>query len=202
MSALAGNGPDVLAAQRNRRVGFYALSGALAMLALGYASVPLYRLFCQVTGFGGTTQRVSEAEASAVKVAAGRISVRFDGNVERGMPWRFGPEQVTQDMAIGDRKLAFYKARNLSDKPVTGVATFNVTPTQAGKYFNKIHCFCFEMQTLQPGQEVDMPVQYYVDPAILDDPDARDIKQITLSYTFHKAADQDAKPLDPAGPGS
>jgi len=202
MSAVAGNGPDVLVAQRNRRVGFYALSGALAMLALGYASVPLYRLFCQVTGFGGTTQRVSEAEAAGVKVAAGRISVRFDGNVERGMPWRFGPEQVTQDMAIGDRKLAFYKAKNLSDKPVTGVATFNVTPTQAGQYFNKIHCFCFEMQTLQPGQEVDMPVQYYVDPAILDDPDARNIKQITLSYTFHKAADQDAKPLDPAGSGS
>jgi cytochrome c oxidase assembly protein subunit 11 len=187
-------------ASRNGRVARYALLGALAMLGLGYASVPLYRLFCQVTGFGGTTQRVSEAQANAVKVAAGHISVRFDGNVERAMPWRFGPEQITQNMRIGDRKLAFFKAKNLSDRPITGVATFNVTPERAGIYFNKIHCFCFERQTLQPGQEVDMPVQYYVDPAILDDPEARDIEHITLSYTFHHAADQDAKPLDRAGP--
>jgi cytochrome c oxidase assembly protein subunit 11 len=196
---------------RNRRTGLMALGFALAMLALGYASVPLYRLFCQVTGFGGTTQRADAAEAGAVKPIARRISVRFDGNVDRGMAWKFGPDQVTQDMAIGERKLAFYKAKNLSDRPITGVASFNVTPEAAGRYFNKIHCFCFEQQTLQPGQEVDMPVQYYVDPAIADDPDARDIEQITLSYTFHISAEQppasaqgansSAKPLDPARPG-
>jgi len=172
---------------RNRRIGLIAFGVALAMLGLGYAAVPLYRIFCQVTGFGGTTQRVDAARAATVNVANRMISVRFDGNVARDVPWRFGPEQVTQKMKIGERKLAFFKAKNLSDQPFTGVASFNVEPEQAGRYFNKIHCFCFDKQTLQPGQEVDMPVQYYVDPAILDDPDARDIEQITLSYTFHQA---------------
>jgi cytochrome c oxidase assembly protein subunit 11 len=171
---------------RNKRVALMALGFAAAMLGLGYASVPLYRMFCQVTGYGGTTQRVSAAEAKEVRVASRMISVRFDGNVERGMPWRFGPKQVTQEMRIGTRKLAIFSAKNLSDHPITGVASFNVEPEQAGVYFNKIHCFCFDKQTLQPGQEVDMPVQYYVDPKILDDPDVRDTEQITLSYTFHE----------------
>ena len=189
---------------RNKRIGLIALGGALAMLGLGYASVPLYRLFCQVTGFGGTTQRATEAEAASVQVAGQVMSIRFDGNVERNVPWRFGPQQITQDVKLGARTLAFYKARNLSNEPVTGVATFNVEPEIAGKYFNKVHCFCFDRQTLQPGQEVDMPVQYYVDPAILTDPDAKGIEQITLSYTFHKveqqAEQQAAKPLDRANP--
>jgi len=188
-------------AGRNRRVALLALVGALAMLGLGFASVPLYRIFCQVTGYGGTTQRASAEAARSVNAVSRRISVRFDGNVERGMPWRFGPEQVTQDMAIGDRKLAFFKARNLSDKAITGIASFNVEPEQAGIYFNKIHCFCFDRQTLQPGQEVDMPVQYYVDPEIIDDPDTRDVEQITLSYTFHQVDEEPAKPLDRAGSG-
>ena len=183
---------------RNRRVGLMALAGALAMLGLGYASVPLYQLFCQVTGFGGTTQRASEAQASTVAVSAKTISVRFDGNVESGMPWEFGPEQVTQTLRIGARKMAFFKARNLSPKAVTGVASFNVTPVNAGRYFNKVQCFCFNQQTLQPGQSVDMPVIYYVDPAILSDPEAKDIEQITLSYTFHQVADPEPKPLDRA----
>lgn len=175
---------------RNRRTGLLALGFALLMLGMGYAAVPLYDLFCRVTGFGGTTQRADAAQAAAVKVSTQTITVRFDGNVDRSMPWRFGPEQVTQTMRIGERRMAFYRARNLSDKPVTGVASFNVAPEQAGKYFNKIHCFCFNRQTLQPGQEVDMPVNYYVDPRILDDPDARNIDEITLSYTFHVADDQ------------
>lgn len=186
--------------RRNRRVGLYALIGALAMLGLGYASVPLYRLFCQVTGFGGTTQRASAAEASTVKIAAGSISVRFDANVDRGMNWRFEPEQTTQEMRIGARKMAYFKAQNLSDQPITGVASFNVTPEQVGKYFKKVQCFCFNRQTLQPGQSIDMPVIYYVDPAILDDPDAKDVQQITLSYTFHIAADDPSKRLDRADP--
>ncbi|WP_374530182.1 cytochrome c oxidase assembly protein [Novosphingobium sp.] len=185
---------------RNRRVALIALAGALAMLGLGYASVPLYRLFCQVTGYGGTTQRASLAEAGSVKLGAQTISVRFDANIDRDMPWRFEPEQTTQDMRIGARKMAYFKAENMSDHPITGVASFNVTPEQAGKYFKKVQCFCFNRQTLQPGQSVDMPVIYYVDPAILDDPDAKDVQQITLSYTFHIAPDDGAKALDRADP--
>ncbi|HVR91367.1 MAG TPA: cytochrome c oxidase assembly protein [Novosphingobium sp.] len=184
----------------NRKVGTIALLGALAMLGMGYAAVPLYRMFCQATGLGGTTQRASEAQASAVQVAAKTISIRFDGNVASGMPWTFGPEQVTQQVRIGQRSLAFFKARNDSDKPVTGIASFNVEPERAGIYFNKIHCFCFNQQTLQPGQQVDMPVQYYVDPAILKDAEAQGIEQITLSYTFHKVPDQAVKGLDRANP--
>ncbi|WP_296679091.1 cytochrome c oxidase assembly protein [Novosphingobium sp.] len=194
MKAIAS--PD----NRNRRTALVMAAVALAMLGLGFAAVPLYRIFCQVTGFGGTTMRVSEAQASSVKVADGHISVRFDANVDRGMGWRFQPQQVTQDMRIGQRKQAFYWAENTSSEPITGVASFNVEPEQAGKYFNKIQCFCFNQQTLQPGQKVDMPVIYYVDPAIADDPEARDIKQITLSYTFHNAAKSTAKALDRADP--
>jgi cytochrome c oxidase assembly protein subunit 11 len=175
---------------RNRKVGMMALGFALFMLALGYASVPLYRLFCQVTGFGGTTQRVSEAEAAAVKATGTMMSIRFDGNVERDMPWAFYPEHATDTVALGARDLAVFIARNDTDKPITGVATFNVEPEQAGKYFNKIQCFCFSEQTLQPGQQVRMPVIYYVDPKILQDENAKDIQQITLSYTFHIAKEQ------------
>lgn len=193
-----------MAGNRNLRTALLAASGALAMLGLGFASVPLYRWFCQVTGLGGTTQRVGEAQAATVKVSSKTISVRFDANVEAGMPWKFSPSQVTQDLPIGARKMAFYRAENLSNKAVTGVASFNVEPAQAGIYFNKIQCFCFEQQTLQPGQAVDMPVIYFVDPKILNDPETRDIEQITLSYTFHVSADQSqalkagAKALDPA----
>jgi cytochrome c oxidase assembly protein subunit 11 len=160
---------------------------ALAMLALGFAAVPLYRLFCQVTGFDGTTQRVSEAVAGKVRAVSGKtISIRFDGNVAGGMPWEFRPEQVTHTVEIGGRDMAFYIARNTSARPITGTAIFNVSPSQAGKHFKKIECFCFSQQTLQPGEEVRMPVVYFVDPAILDDPDARDVEQITLSYTFNE----------------
>jgi cytochrome c oxidase assembly protein subunit 11 len=189
---------------RNVRTALLAATGACAMLGLGFASVPLYRWFCQVTGFGGTTQRIGEAQAATVKVTGKSISVRFDSNVEAGMPWKFSPSQVTQDLPIGARKMAFYRAENLSSEAVTGVASFNVEPARAGIYFNKIQCFCFEQQTLQPGQAVDMPVIYFVDPKILDDPETKDIEQITLSYTFHVSADQSealkggAKALDPA----
>jgi cytochrome c oxidase assembly protein subunit 11 len=193
-----------MVASRNLRTALIAATGALAMLGLGFASVPLYRWFCQVTGLGGTTQRIGEAQAATVKVSGQTISVRFDANVEAGMPWKFSPSQVTQELPIGARKMAFYRAENTSTEPVTGVASFNVEPARAGIYFNKIQCFCFEQQTLQPGQAVDMPVIYFVDPKILDDPEARDIEQITLSYTFHVSSDQPealkpgAKALDPA----
>lgn len=175
---------DLDSARRNRKVGLIALAGAAAMLGLGFASVPLYRIFCQVTGYGGTTQRVSEAEAAAIKAGGRAVTVRFDANTERGLPWQFRPEVGKQDTVLGQRKMAVFLAKNTSDRPITGQAVFNVSPEQAGQYFNKIQCFCFNEQTLQPGQEVRMPVIYYVDPKIHDDPDARDIAEITLSYTF------------------
>ena len=176
-------------ADRKRNSAMLALLLACGMLALGFAAVPLYRLFCQVTGFGGTTQR---ADASAiVPVEAGHtMSIRFDSNVAPGMPWQFRPERATDKVTVGARDMAIYIARNMSDKPVTGTATFNVTPTQAGAYFMKIQCFCFTEQTLQPGEEIRMPVLYYVDPKILDDPDNKDTREITLSYTFYPV-DQD-----------
>ncbi len=175
--------------QRNRRIGLISLGVAGAMLGLGFASVPLYRLFCQVTGFAGTTQKVTAAQASQVRAAGTMISVRFDGNVRPDMPWTFNPEHTTDTVELGQRDLAFFIAKNNSDKPITGTATFNVEPEQTGKYFNKIQCFCFTEQTLQPGEEVRMPVLFYVDPRIAQDEDAKDVQQITLSYTFHKAED-------------
>lgn len=180
---------------RNRRTMFIAFGIALGMLGLGYAAVPLYDLFCRVTGFGGTTQVASEAEADlAERLAASAggttYSIRFDANTSRDMPWTFTPVQVTDTVAIGQRDMAFYTARNNSSVPVTGTATFNVEPEQAGRYFNKIQCFCFTEQTLQPGEEIRMPVLYYVDPAALDDPNMEGVEQITLSYTFHRAPEQ------------
>lgn len=178
----------------NARIGIYAALFALGMLGMGFAAVPLYRLFCQVTGFGGTTQRASEGEALAAeragaKAAGARISVRFDANIDADLPWTFRPEQVTQTVKLGQRQMAFYYARNNSDRPITGQASFNVTPEQTGGYFNKVQCFCFTEQTLQPGQEVVMPVLFFVDPAIRQDSDAAPVEQITLSYTFHRAPD-------------
>jgi cytochrome c oxidase assembly protein subunit 11 len=178
--------------RNNLRTALIAGGVALAMLGLGFAAVPLYRLFCQVTGFGGTTMRATESEAAlAARIAqsagAGTISIRFDASSDRGLPWKFEPAQPTQTVAIGQRQMAFYTARNNSDRTVTGRATFNVEPEQAGAYFNKIQCFCFTEQTLQPGEEVRMPVLYYVDPKAMDDPNMKGVEQITLSYTFHQA---------------
>ena len=200
---MASAAPSTMA-DKNRKVARIAAGCALAMLGLGYASVPLYRMFCQATGLNGTTQRSSAEQASAVKVSGQPITVRFDSNLANGMPWVFRPEQVSQDGKIGERKMAFFIAKNLSDRPMTGRASFNVTPEQTGVYFHKIQCFCFNEQTLQPGQEVRMPVIYYVDPDMMKDPNARNVPEITLSYTFLEAADSislrsrktGAKPLD------
>lgn len=178
---------------RNLRSGFAALMLVAGMTALGYAAVPLYDLFCRVTGFGGTTQR-SEAAALPRPVAGRTISIRFDANRNNGLPWSFVPERRTETVTIGAQEIAFYSAENLSGSATKGIASFNVSPAAAGKYFTKIECFCFTEQTLAPRQKVRMPVLFYVDPAILDDPDARDITQITLSYTFF--------PVDPAKTGS
>ena len=168
---------------RTARTALLAVLLVFGMAGLAFASVPLYRLFCQVTGFDGTT-RVAAGEDAPGAVDR-RISVRFDANTSRGLPWLFEPVDASRPVPIGARNIALYTARNLSARPVTGTATFNVTPVQAGRYFTKIQCFCFTEQRLEPGQEVSMPVIFYVDPAILDDPDARDISEITLSYTFY-----------------
>lgn len=175
-------------ARRNLRVGVLAFAGALFMLGLGYAAVPLYEMFCRVTGFGGTTMVASESQAAqaAARVTGQTISIRFDASTGAGIPWIFRPSQPTDTVVIGERDIATYVARNDGSKPITGMATFNVEPQQAGQYFNKIQCFCFTEQTLEPGQEVIMPVLYYVDPAMLDDPDMKGVEQITLSYTFHR----------------
>lgn len=170
--------------RRNRRT-LVAMAGVgLSMLALGFASVPLYRIFCEQTGFGGTTMRAA-ADVQVREATGHSMSIRFDSNVQPGMPWQFYPEHRTDTVTVGRKDMAIFIAKNMSDKPVTGTASFNVTPSQAGAYFTKIQCFCFTEQTLQPGQEVRMPVLYFVDPKILDDPDNKDTQQITLSYTFY-----------------
>ena len=170
-------------AQRNTRTALMMGILVAAMVGLAFASAPLYRAFCSLTGFGGTPLRAEKAPGAV----AGKIGVRFDANVHPGLPWRFEPEQRTVRIAPGQQTRIFYRAQNLSARPVTGQAAFNVTPDQAGKYFNKIQCFCFTEQTLEPGQEVTMPVLYFVDPKALDDPDMKSVEQITLSYTFHEA---------------
>ena len=154
----------------------------VGMACLGYASVPLYRIFCQVTGFAGTTQRV--ATAVGVQPVPGKtVSVRFDGTVN-GVPWTFKPEKNQVRVTIGAQTLAFYDATNLSDRAVTAKASYNVSPDLAGAYFTKIECFCFTEQTLQPGESVRMPVLFYIDPTVLDDVETRQVQEITLSYTF------------------
>ena len=160
---------------------------AAAMVALGFASVPLYRMFCAATGFNGTVQERLNAVAPG-PVAGTLVNVRFDANVRPGMPWRFEPDDKVRRVAVGAREMAFFTAINDSDHAVTGSAAFNVSPPQAGQYFVKIQCFCFTEQTLKAHERVRMPVIFYVDPGFAKDPDARDIDEITLSYTFYPVA--------------
>lgn len=171
-------------ATRNRKVALAAAGFALATLGLGFASVPLYRIFCEYTGFDGTTQRVAESQANT-KVTGKIIDVRFDANISPTLPWAFKPEKETMRVAVGARQLAFFTAENTSDRPITGTAVFNVTPERTGQYFTKIQCFCFTEQTLKPGERVRMPVIFYVDPQFIKDPETQDISEITLSYTFY-----------------
>ena len=154
----------------------------LTMGTLAWASVPLYDLFCRVTGWGGATD-VADAAPGAIDEM---VTVRFDASKEAGMPWSFKPVELKQRIRIGEEGLAFYEAHNPTDRPIAGTASFNVSPYSAGAYFSKIQCFCFEMQVLEPGQTVQMPVTYFVEPEILEDADARFVKTITLSYTFHE----------------
>lgn len=168
--------------RNNRTAAIFAVLG-LMMLALAFASVPLYRAFCQATGYGGTTQRAELAPGA--DVAEGEVGVRFDGNVNPKLPWKFGPVQERVKVIPGQPTKIFYRATNLSDRPITGQAAFNVSPPAVGKYFSKIQCFCFTEQTLKPHQTVDMPVVFFVDPKVRQDPDTEDVDEITLSYTFY-----------------
>jgi cytochrome c oxidase assembly protein subunit 11 len=178
--------------KKNARTALMACAVFAGMLGLSYASVPLYRLFCQVTGFGGTPMR---ADAASRQVLDKTIRIRFDSNTDNGLPWRFSPVLRQQTVKIGANTLAFYESENLSDKPVTGMATFNVTPDIAAPYFTKVQCFCFNEQTLQPGEKVNMPVSYYVDPKIMDDPQARGVPEITLSYTFYRVEEPETSKI-------
>ncbi|MDO8982960.1 cytochrome c oxidase assembly protein [Cypionkella sp.] len=157
---------------------------AVVMLSLSFAAVPFYNWFCRVTGYAGTT---SVAATGADEVLEQTVKIRFDASLEAGMPWEFRAVQPSMTIRIGETGLAFYEAYNPTDKAVGGQASYNVTPDQSGGYFTKIECFCFTEQILQPGERVQMPVSFYVDPSIVKDPEASLIKEITLSYTFHVA---------------
>lgn len=169
------------AVQKNARTARLMALLAAGMLALAFASVPLYRAFCQLTGFDGTPLRAEKAPGAV----AGQIGVRFDANINADLPWKFEPVQETVRIAPGARTQILYRATNLTARTTTGQAVFNVSPEIAGPYFSKIECFCFTEQTLKPGQSVDMPVVFFVDPKIRDDENTRNIDEITLSYTFY-----------------
>ena len=171
--------------RRNGILGIVLVSVLGGMVGLSYAAVPLYRLFCQVTGYAGTPR--TDVQAGPVAVAEERITVRLDANVNSDLPWRFRPETPQVSARLGETVLAHYLAKNLSSSAVVGHATFSVTPYKAAQYFAKVECFCFTEQRLEPGEEVPMAVSFYVDPEILNDPDARDVRTITLSYTFYPA---------------
>lgn len=173
-------------AQANKRVAFICVAVVASMTGLAFASAPLYDLFCRVTGFGGTPQRSAAAPGAINPMPGQLITVRFNADIAPDMPWQFQPVQREVKVVPGEETLIFYRASNPTDKPITGTAAFNVTPDKSGQYFDKIACFCFTEQVLQAGQTVDMPVSFFVDPAILKDPKTRDVKTITLSYTFFR----------------
>jgi cytochrome c oxidase assembly protein subunit 11 len=182
---------------RNQKTATILASVFVGMIGLSYASVPLYELFCQVTGYGGTTQR---ADAAPGQVFDREITVQFDANVNNGLAWRFEPVQRAMTVKVGEQHMAYYRATNITNEPVTGQAVFNVTPDLSGLYFNKIQCFCFTEQTLQPGESVEMPVLFFIDPEIMTDDDLYKLTTMTLSYTFYPAANpQAAAPKQGAG---
>lgn len=166
---------------RNKKTALMVTGLVAGMTALSFAAVPAYRAFCQITGFDGTTQR---ADKAADRILDRKITIRFDATVADGLAWSFKPEQIDQTLRVGETGLAFYHAENFSGASVTGRATFNVQPAKAGVYFKKIECFCFTEQTLAAGKAASMPVTYFIDPSIAEDPNLDDVSTITLSYTF------------------
>lgn len=177
--------------QRNKSVILYLASVAVLTVGLSYAAVPLYRMFCQATGYGGTTKQIdSGAEVENLKVVDDRtLTIRFEAGTSRNLQWKFKPVQREVTLCPGDTALAFYTAENLTDRPIIGISTYNVLPFDAGKYFNKIQCFCFEEQQLNPHEEVDMPVFFYIDPDFDEDPQMHKINEIILSYTFFESSE-------------
>ncbi|KAJ8766037.1 hypothetical protein K2173_020553 [Erythroxylum novogranatense] len=184
------------AEQKSRKTLFYLTGLVVAMVGSSYAAVPLYRRFCQATGYGGTVQRRESVEEKIARhakegtVATREIVVQFNADVADGMPWKFIPTQREVRVKPGESALAFYTAENRSSAPITGVSTYNVTPMKAAVYFNKIQCFCFEEQRLLPGEQIDMPVFFYIDPEFETDPRMEGINNIILSYTFFKVSEQ------------
>jgi cytochrome c oxidase assembly protein subunit 11 len=170
--------------RRNKFVAFAAVGIVAGMVGMSYAAVPLYKLFCAVTGFGGTTQR---ADAAPGLILDRDVTVRFNADIGQGLGWKFQPLQRDITLKVGEEALVYYRATNVSDKPLVGMATFNVTPDKTGQYFNKIACFCFTEQRLEPGQSIDMPVSFFVDPRIAEDRNLDDVANIALSYTFFPA---------------
>ena len=168
------------------------------MVGLSFAAIPLYEAFCKITGFGGTPLR---SDTASTRVLDETISVRFDANTDPKLPWTFKPVQTEMTLPIGETGLAFYTATNNSDVPVAGTSTFNVTPLKIGGYFVKIDCFCFTEQVLQPGESVEMPVSFYVDPEIRDDSQTAEVQGITLSYTFYETEISDPKLAKLSEPG-
>lgn len=183
--------------ERNKSLAAWMMAIALGTMGLSYASVPLYRVFCQVTGFGGTVRRSDGEEGDEfvtaieeAKIVEDRpITIRFNADVSARMPWRFTPSQSEVVVLPGETALAFYVAKNNSTEPITGIATYNVTPAKAGIYFNKVQCFCFDEQRLKPEEALDMPVFFFIDPEFAQDEDMADVKDIMLSYTFFRAED-------------
>ena len=182
--------------RRNRRTAMALAGVAAGMVGMAYAAVPLYELFCQVTGYGGATRT---AAAAPGPVDGRLMTVRFNADTSGGLPWRFRPLRREVEVRLGEETLAFYEARNEAGHAIAGTATFNVTPHKAGPYFDKIDCFCFERQVLAAGERAEMPVSFFIDPAILDDPGVSDVKTITLSYTFFDAGTDEEDAGEDAG---
>ena len=185
--------------RRNRRLGLGAAALVAGMVGMAFASVPLFAMFCSATGYNGTVQTGGAAAPGAGQKV---LTIRFNANTHPGLPWRFGPETPSMTLRVGEEGMGFYTAENLSATPVTGVATYNVTPEVVGKYFHKTACFCFNEQTLEPGQKAEMPLSFWVDPAIADDPNTSGIRTITISYTFFRTLEDAARSgaLANAGP--
>jgi cytochrome c oxidase assembly protein subunit 11 len=184
----------------NRRVAFTMAGVVVLMVGVAFAAVPLYRIFCQVTGYGGTTGVAISAPAQPGEQV---MTIRFDANVAgQGMPWRFEPVVPSMTVRVGEEHLAFYRAKNPTREPITGTASFNVTPHLAGQYFRKVACFCFSEQTLEAGESIDMPVSFFVDPEIVNDPNLKGLRSITLSYTFFRSKTENPKTARVPAPGA
>lgn len=203
-SARYGN-PNANLNAKNKSFGLWLAAVVTGMCGLSYAAVPMYRVFCQVTGFGGTTRREGEGFGGFLTslkntkpVEGTQVTVVFTGDTAKMLPWKFTPLQRNVTVRPGETALAFYEAENFSEDAVTGIATYNVNPPQAAPYFNKVQCFCFDEQRLKPGEKIDMPVFFFLDPEFVDDPRMKDVKKIVLSYTFFRAQDVSPEQLQKA----